>query len=115
MQNQTHSADMAPSQAPRTDHLDGTGYLFGYPIAHSMSPLLHQTIFTGLGLNRDYFLLSSLDMAHFLSLVRDPKCYGTLLQSRIRQFTMLTYSRIGSYNAAQSGHNTRAGRHHSRS
>lgn len=113
MENQTHSADMAPSQAPKTDHLDGTGYLFGYPIAHSMSPLLHQTIFTALGLNRDYFLLPSLDMAHFLSLVRDPKCYGKLPQSCIREFAMLTYSRIGRHNAAQSGHNTRAGCHHS--
>lgn len=63
-------------QEPRTDHLDGLGYLFGYPIAHSLSPLLHQTIFQSLGLNWDYFLLSSTDIKQFLRLIRSPKCYG---------------------------------------
>lgn len=64
-------------QAPRTEHLDGAGYLFGYPIAHSLSPLLHQTIFESLGLKWDYFLLSSTDIQQFLRLVRSSRCYGS--------------------------------------
>ena len=72
-------------QPPKVDHLDGHGYLFGYPIAHSLSPLLHKTIFKALGLNWDYFLLSSTDIKQFLRLIRNSKCYGEykiLLQPR---------------------------------
>ncbi|KAK5169484.1 uncharacterized protein LTR77_005460 [Saxophila tyrrhenica] len=64
-------------QPPKTDHLDGQGYLFGYPIAHSLSPLLHQTIFESLSLNWDYFLLPSTDVQQFLSLIRNSRCYGS--------------------------------------
>lgn len=64
---------------PNIDHLDGVGYLMGYPLAHSMSPLLHQTIFKHLGLNWDYFMLQSTDIKQFLSLVRSQKCYGQLV------------------------------------
>lgn len=62
--------------APAVDHLDRFGFLFGYPIAHSLSPLLHQTIYQNLGLNWDYFPLPSTDVKSFLELVRDPRCYG---------------------------------------
>ncbi|KAM0720878.1 hypothetical protein Q7P37_003163 [Cladosporium fusiforme] len=63
--------------APETSHLERFGFLFGYPIAHSLSPLLHRTIFTNLGLNWDYFPLPSTDVKSFLELVRDPRCYGS--------------------------------------
>lgn len=62
--------------APETSHLERFGFLFGYPIAHSLSPLLHQTVFQNLGLNWDYFPLPSTDVDSFLKLVRDPRCYG---------------------------------------
>jgi quinate dehydrogenase len=62
--------------APAVDHLESFGFLFGYPIAHSLSPLLHQTIYRNLGLNWDYFPLPSTDVKSFLELVRDPRCYG---------------------------------------
>jgi quinate dehydrogenase len=62
--------------APAVDHLEKFGFLFGYPIAHSLSPLLHQTIYRNLGLNWDYFPLPSTDVKSFLELVRDPRCYG---------------------------------------
>ena len=62
--------------APPIDHLDRHGYLFGYPIAHSMSPLFHQTIYDNLGLNWSQLPLSSTDMPHFLQLIRHPKFYG---------------------------------------
>lgn len=64
--------------APETSHLERFGFLFGYPIAHSLSPLLHQTVFQNLGLNWDYFPLPSTDVDSFLKLVRDPRCYGKL-------------------------------------
>jgi quinate dehydrogenase len=72
------------ANAPNVDHLDSHGYLFGYPIAHSLSPLLHQTIFNGLGLNHDYYLLPSTDIKQFLRLVRNPRCYG---KSQCQSFT----------------------------
>lgn len=48
-----------------------------YPIAHSMSPLLHQTVYNGLGLNWAQLPLESTDMSLFLKLIQDPKFYGT--------------------------------------
>jgi len=63
---------------PNSDHLDRVGYLFGYPIAHSMSPLFHQTVYENLGLNWSMLFLESTDVAHFLQLMRDPKFYGVL-------------------------------------
>ena len=77
--------------APATDHLDGHGYLFGYPIAHSMSPLLHRTIFDALGLNWDYLLLPSTDITQFLNLVRDPRCYGKPLNNAQSPACVLTF------------------------
>jgi quinate dehydrogenase len=64
--------------APAVDHLEKYGFLFGWPIAHSLSPLLHQTVYKNLGLNWDYFPLPSTDVGAFLKLVRDPRCYGKL-------------------------------------
>lgn len=57
---------------------EGVGVLFGYPIAHSLSPLLHQTIYNALGLDWHFSLLESLDMPQFLEFIRDPKCFGGL-------------------------------------
>ncbi|KAK5130855.1 hypothetical protein LTR08_001627 [Meristemomyces frigidus] len=62
--------------APSVDHLDRHGYLFGHPIAHSMSPLFHQTIYDGLGLRWSQLLLPSTNMAQFLELIRHPNCFG---------------------------------------
>lgn len=61
---------------PNSDHLERVAYLFGYPIAHSLSPLLHQTIYDRLGLPWGQLFLPSTDMDHFLRLVREPKFYG---------------------------------------
>jgi len=67
---------MITCPTPETGHLDKFGFLFGYPIAHSLSPLFHHTVFQELGLNWDYFPLPSTDIANFLQLVRNPRCYG---------------------------------------
>lgn len=52
------------------------GYLFGHPIAHSMSPLLHQTVYDGIGLNWEQLPLDSTDMLDFLERIKDPRFYG---------------------------------------
>jgi len=59
-----------------SSHLEKVGYLFGYPIAHSLSPLFHQTVFDSLGLNWSQHLLESLDVPHFLGLLQGPQCFG---------------------------------------
>ncbi|KAF2445234.1 hypothetical protein P171DRAFT_388093 [Karstenula rhodostoma CBS 690.94] len=61
---------------PRLDTVERHGYLFGHPIAHSLSPLLHQTIYDGLGLPWSQFPLDSTDMDLFLRLREDPRFYG---------------------------------------
>jgi quinate dehydrogenase len=52
------------------------GYLFGHPIAHSMSPLLHQTVYDNLGLKWSQIPLDSTDMNMFLERIRHPSFYG---------------------------------------
>ncbi|QDS75691.1 hypothetical protein FKW77_007775 [Venturia effusa] len=64
----------AVSNSPQSD---GVGVLFGYPIAHSLSPLLHQTIYDTLGLNWNFSLFESMDMPQFLEFIRDPRCFGS--------------------------------------
>ncbi|KUJ23215.1 uncharacterized protein LY89DRAFT_680000 [Mollisia scopiformis] len=61
---------------PDTSHLEGVNYLFGHPIAHSLSPLLHQTVYDNLGLKWSQIPLDSTDIPNFLGLTKDPKFYG---------------------------------------
>ncbi|KAK0864025.1 hypothetical protein LTS02_006267 [Friedmanniomyces endolithicus] len=61
---------------PAIDHLDRHGYLFGYPIAHSLSPLFHQTVYDHLGLRWSQLLLESTHMSQFLRLLKNPELYG---------------------------------------
>ncbi|GAB7362474.1 hypothetical protein MBLNU230_g2796t1 [Neophaeotheca triangularis] len=62
---------------PAVEQFEAHGYLFGYPISHSWSPQLHNTIYSTLNLNWRYHLLESTDKAQFLQLIRHPKCYGS--------------------------------------
>lgn len=57
--------------------LERHGFLFGYPIKHSLSPLLHSTVFKALGLPWSFSLLESTDMALFLHLLKDKRLYGS--------------------------------------
>ncbi len=61
---------------PETSHLEGVNYLFGHPIAHSLSPLLHQTVYDNLKLKWSQIPLDSTDVPNFLRLTKDPKFYG---------------------------------------
>jgi hypothetical protein len=80
MSTQTHSlqSNIITCTDPFVDDLDRHGYLFGYPIAHSVSPLFHQTCFDHFGLRWSQQLLPSTDMQQFLRLLRDPRLYGEL-------------------------------------
>ena len=69
------------SYSENTAGLDGVNYLFGYPIAHSMSPLLHQTVYSALNLRWEQQFLESKDIAKFLRLTEDPKFFGILIQA----------------------------------
>ncbi|KAK4153358.1 hypothetical protein C8A00DRAFT_15416 [Chaetomidium leptoderma] len=60
----------------RIGHLDKHGFLFGKKLAASMSPLLHQVVYRGLGLHWEQIRLDSTDMDLFLRLIRDPRFYG---------------------------------------
>ncbi|KAF2019747.1 NAD(P)-binding protein [Aaosphaeria arxii CBS 175.79] len=72
----TETVTETETVVPQVSQVERHGYLFGHPIAHSMSPLLHQTVYDGLGLNWSQFPLDSLDVDLFLRLREDPKFYG---------------------------------------
>lgn len=61
---------------PEVSQVERHGYLFGQPISHSMSPLLHQTIYDNMGLNWSQYPLDSKDMSLFLRLIKHPQFYG---------------------------------------
>lgn len=66
------SKDLLPSRS----HLDRYGFLFGYPISHSMSPLFHNTIYQSLSLNQQQFFLESPNITDVLLYLQDPAFYG---------------------------------------
>jgi len=61
---------------PKITQTERHGYLFGHPIAHSMSPLLHQTVYDNLGLDWAQYPLDSTNMELFLQLIKHPQFYG---------------------------------------
>ncbi|KAM3084133.1 hypothetical protein ACMFMG_001764 [Clarireedia jacksonii] len=61
---------------PDISHLDKVAYLFGYPIAHSLSPLFHSTIFNSLSLNYNQFLYETRSLSDCLLLTQSPKFLG---------------------------------------
>lgn len=52
-------------------------YLFGYPIAHSLAPLLHSTLFEEQNVPWSYTLVESLDKADFLPKLKGTDCIGS--------------------------------------
>lgn len=66
----------AAPPVPSTDHLDRVSYLFGHPISHSLSPLLHGTIYSGLNLNYAQHLYETRSLTACLALARSPKFLG---------------------------------------
>lgn len=54
-------------------------YLFGYPIAHSLAPLVHSTLFKELSVPWTYTLFESLSAAEFLSKLKATDCIGSAI------------------------------------
>jgi len=76
-QPQPHNeAPAVPPPAPSIAHLEKVSYLFGYGIAHSLSPHLHNTVYSALKLNYQYLLYESRNLEACLALAREPKFYG---------------------------------------
>ncbi|KAJ4253916.1 hypothetical protein NW762_010314 [Fusarium torreyae] len=51
-------------------------YLFGYPLKHSLAPLLHSTIFQNLNVPWTYQLVESVDKTDFLPKLQADTCVG---------------------------------------
>lgn len=68
-------------ETPDIESVEKFGFLFGYPIAHSYSPLMHQTVYDNIGYKWRQFFLESTDMSQFLELMRKPNFYGKLTEA----------------------------------
>ncbi|TVY30334.1 Quinate dehydrogenase [Lachnellula hyalina] len=66
----------AAPPVPSNDHLDRVSYLFGHPISHSLSPLLHDTIYSALDLNYAQHLYETRSLTACLALTHSPKFFG---------------------------------------
>jgi quinate dehydrogenase len=62
-------------QSPEDRQLPRQTYLFGFPIAHSLAPLLHSSLFKSVQVPWTYSLVESKNKADFLK-IRDPSCIG---------------------------------------
>jgi hypothetical protein len=78
------------------------GVLFGHPIAHSYSPMMHQTVYDNIGYDWQQFLLESTDMSQFLALRQHPQFYGKSLRTDFSAQAANHSSRRGRHNATQS-------------
>ena len=54
-------------------------YLYGYPLAHSLAPLLHSTFFKELSVPWTYTLFESLSATDFLSKLKATDCIGSAI------------------------------------
>jgi quinate dehydrogenase len=71
---------MTPFSLPDPSSLDRLSYLVGYPIAHSLSPLLHYTLFSKLGINWAELLYETKDLLSFVKLMKsEPKIIGAAI------------------------------------
>jgi quinate dehydrogenase len=71
---------MTPFSLPDPSSLDRLSYLVGYPIAHSLSPLLHYTLFSNLGINWAELLYETKDLISFVELMKsEPKIIGAAI------------------------------------
>lgn len=69
---------MAHFASPDASSLERVAYLVGYPIAHSLSPLLHHTIYSSIGKPWGQILFETRDLNEFLDYIRtDSKFLGS--------------------------------------
>ena len=57
-------------------HHERVFYLFGSPIAHSLSPLVHNAVFKALGLPWKYVLYPTIVKEEILPAMREADCLG---------------------------------------
>lgn len=63
---------------PNIENLDGVAFLAGYPIAHSLSPVLHHVTYTKLGRKWEQLLYETKDLDAFMRYIRsEPKLFGS--------------------------------------
>lgn len=72
----TSKGQIITANEPDVSSREKFGFLFGHPIAHSLSPLTHQTVYDSIGYNWQQFPLPSTDMPQFLDLMRRPNFFG---------------------------------------
>ena len=65
-------------------------HLFGAPIAHSMAPLLHNTLFDDHAVPWSYSLYESHSIAEFKALLMAPDCIGTPTPPHASRGSLLT-------------------------
>jgi len=71
------SGNIPNGDIPDVSHLEGVNYVFGRPIAHSLSLILHQTVYDNFNLKCSQIPLDSTEIPRFLPLTKDPRFYGT--------------------------------------
>jgi quinate dehydrogenase len=69
---------MAHFQHSDADSLDRRAYLVGTPITHSLSPLLHHSLYSAISQNWGQLLYDTHDLKAFMEMLRlDQKCMGS--------------------------------------
>lgn len=69
---------MAHFESTNSDSLDRRAYLVGTPIAHSLSPLLHHSLYSSINKKWGQLLYDTSDLKSFLEMLRtDEKSFGS--------------------------------------
>lgn len=75
-QTQPAAVAAAAPELPSVGHLEKHGYLFGKKLTASMSPYLHDVVYSNLGLKWGQVRFDSADIPTFLQLTQAPSFYG---------------------------------------
>ena len=75
----SHGQSTLGPQIVASKSLSFRTYLFGYPIAHSLAPLVHSTLFKELCVPWTYTLFESLSVADFLAKLKATDCIGSAI------------------------------------
>lgn len=72
----TTTSESKKDHLPDRHKVEKFGFLFGYPISHSFSPLFHRTIYKSLGLDWDCFFLESPNLTDVVPYIHEPNFLG---------------------------------------
>lgn len=65
-----------PLHSDENTHPDHVLYLYGYPVKHSLSPLLHQIVYAAFGLNWVYTINEQKELGPCLQAMQHPEFHG---------------------------------------